>query len=475
LAALAFIAAAGALAINVIFAAVHLPRIVADDQKLNSRTAIERREGRHHQAGPVSDEYHESLSHRRSRAEKSTRGLAASTLKYNALSAHRYRRLDIRNARDKYFKEPYIAQKYDKLPKIELTVAQISLIGPILIGIYFFLAGRLARRADLQEWLRYAWRGITRVFVGGTPAQMPPTPAPMIAWAQTIRPWLEGALALLFLIEIASSIVIAKELGVWVFGPTHARVEALAQLFALLMISFYFLYDWLVARIGPLRFISVSPTRRAIVVGAPLVGIILVARPAGSALASLATRGHFSNPRYRRRKRKARILVTLPHGLYRNPKTGKIFYVDLDGRLSCRDPIKTERLIRISSITEANFPHLTQLAAKICFEKQALSALKKGQLRDSIPWLELGARYELYRRTLRAKHKINVRVVKLFAGLCYRHRMKGRIPQFRRQIAAANLIGVFQPSPQNWLGKASDFKYRWRYRKSYDQIPLLKV
>jgi hypothetical protein len=217
---------------------------------------------------------------------------------------------------------------------------------------------------------------------------------------------------------------------------------------------------------------GVSPVRRGMIAAIPLIGITALFTMGGRALAPLVETGHFSKPRFRTGKRPQRQVATLAHGLYRNPKSGTILYIDEDGSVACRQPIKTHRLIRVSSITEADFPKISYLAAKILFEKQALSALKKQKVTDAVAWLDLGVRYQIYRRDKDHKFSINVRVVKLFAGLCYRYKVKGHVPAIRRKLIERGMVGVFEPINEGWLTHPGDFKKRWLIRSTYGGTPI---
>lgn len=148
--------------------------------------------------------------------------------------------------------------------------------------------------------------------------------------------------------------------------------------------------------------------------------------------------------------------------------------MDGEGRVACHDPIKIARLVRVSGITEADFPNLAPLAAKTCFEGQALSALRANKPKDALAWSELGVSYEIYRKHKYPDHEINFRIVKLFAGICYRYRFYGHIPKIRKKVVEFGLLTKFQPPPQRWLGTASDFKYRWRARDTYNGVLLPK-
>lgn len=390
-----------------------------------------------------------------------------------------YRRFDIRAARKSYYSIPQIRIGYGPIPKINVTLSEIALAIPLFIAGYFMILGRLVQNAEIEEWLRFIWLSAPR-FLGydlgnSEVAKIPPTPRPILTWLEILRPWIEGGFVLLLLAEIVLSAALADELRLHEFAPRQVQYQFVSQVLALVVVGLYFCYGPVSRWIGRWRSFGTSRGRRAVMTTVPIVVLMSAVQPAGSILSYAVTHGRFPNPRYRRRKHRPRPIANLPKGLYRNPKSRKITYVDGRGRIACYDPIKVRRLIRVSEITEADFSSLSTLAAKICFEGQAKSALEKSDTMDALKWSYLGTRYEIYKKHRHLDHKINFRIVKLFAGLCYRYRFYGYLPRIRKYIMRLGLLAEFQPPPQKWLHKGGEFKARWRSRESYDGVPLPKI
>jgi hypothetical protein len=393
----------------------------------------------------------------------------------NILSYIRSRRYDIKTDRNSYFKAPYSPINVIIIGKIILYPATISLLSLFCADLYFIFSSRLFRSDHVDEWLRYIIRFINPTLLQNL-VQLdytPSTPPKLWMGLKSAQKWADIALVVILLIDIVFSLILAKELRLNDFSSKYVLWQTNLQLFTFAVVALYYGYNPVKNGFLRSQIISRSPTRRRLLAVGTLVFSGLIIRPFGINAAYFAANGRLANPRYRRKKRPQRISVNLPNGLYRNPKSRKILYVDPNGKISCYGPIDAGRLIRVSNFTEANFPDLNPLAGKTCFEKQGLSALRKGQLADAIAWLELGINYEIFRRFQVPHHKINMRVVKLFAGLCYRHRIRGKIPVIRRKLLAANMVDLFQPSPEQWLGKASNFKHRWLSREKYDGTKLL--
>jgi len=391
-----------------------------------------------------------------------------------AATARENRRFVIREDRESFRSLPVVVLDSVWLPKVRLTPRQISLLGPLFAIAYFMVVGKLAQRINIGAWLRFLdmvvahFRGKDSPFL---PAP-PPLPLSFVAWVKRTRPWFDYTLGFLLLLDVGLSTGLARELQLHVSDPAYVKAQLSVHMAALCVAALYFGFAPLVTLLGRRGPMARSSMRRQVLGATVLVAAGALTQPVGTALAQLVRYGRVPNPRYRHHKRIARPLVKLPHGLYRNPRSGKIYFVDRSGRVSTHSLLKIRRLVRVSKITETDFPQLTPLAAKTCFEKQALSALGSHQLADAIAWLELGIKYEIFRCERDPHHHINNRVVKLFAGLCYRYRLHGRIPAIRRLIEEAHLVAKFQPAPQRWLTKAGEFRLRWRTRNDYAGIPL---
>lgn len=401
--------------------------------------------------------------------------IANTTDDADARSLQKMHRFSIRHD-TKTFQSAPVVNLNSPLPIVQLTQEQIALLGPLLTIAYFVLGGRFARHIYIEEMLDFFIALIGHIF--GKQVQSftasPSTPAALLTTVNRARPWLDWTLGFVLLLDITLSAILSRELRLHIVEPDYVRKLMALHMAAIAIGVVYFGFDSLHAGLSP-WWPAHSNVRRQIVIGGVLAGIGALVLPVGTGLAQLARYGRIQNPRYRSHKLSSRQIVKLPHGFYRNPRSGTIHFVDRAGRISTHDRLKALRLIHLSQITERDFPQLAPLAAKTCFEKQALSALGGNNLLDAVDWLELGVKYEVFRFTKDPQHRVNARVVKLFAGLCYRHRLHNRIAVIRRIINEANLIQEFQPPPQRWLGKASRFKLRWRSREKFAGVPLLRL
>ena len=401
--------------------------------------------------------------------------IAATTNDADAQRQRMYRRFDIREDRTFVHSTPIIALTFPFLI-VRFTQKQIASLGPLLAIAYFVLAGRIARHIYFEGWLRLITGLIAQVFGKEIPKfpASPPTLAGLFTRMKRARVWLDWALGSLLLLDICLATALSHELQLRVIERDYVQNQLAVHMVALAVAAIYFGFEpllTLLTRWWP----AYSSMRRQIIIGGALASIGALTLPIGTGFAQLVQYRRIPSPRYRRHKLAPRPLVKLPHGFYRNPRSGKIYFVDRSGRVSTHASLNARRLVRVSQITEGDFPQLTPLAAKTCFEKQALSALSGNHLLDAVEWLELGVKYEMFRAAQDPNHQVNNRVVKLFAGLCYRYRLHGRIPAIRQLLKQENLIQQFQPAPQRWLGKASQFRLRWRTREHYAGVPLLKL
>jgi len=365
------------------------------------------------------------------------------------------------------------------LPKLSIRLAEIAVVAPLFAIGYFILSTNIARNVEVEAWIAFFVTSVLRLFRLRAPTsvvtRMPAVPVLFEKWMDGARAWIDVGLAVLLLLDIALSITLSRELRLHGFASSYVLYETAVRVLSLSVAGIYFSYEWIAGLPGQFSVTNESPVRRAVLGSLAVLSFVALTGPVGRSLAQLATHRRFPNPRYRKARPPGRLTVNLPHGFYRNPKSGRIFYVNASRKISCYGPIKVSRLVRLPQITEADFPNLSQVTVKTCFEQQALSALQQGKIRDAEPWLELGTRYEIYSKAKYPHHRINYRIVKLFAGICYRYKIKGRIPVIKQKLLETGLVDAFQPEPQKWLGKASDFKYRWSWRKTYDGVPLTQA
>jgi hypothetical protein len=449
-----FIGAMGCLVANIFFAHRYIAEIATEDREI-ARILPPANHIHHHRHWRRLLKQHQSAYHQ----------------------YHRYRRSNIKQGRDGYFEGKSFSFNVPKLGQIELSPAQIALLGPLTAAIYFLLSSQLAEKLALGAWLGFLGRMVGHLTGRTLPTnfRIPPLPAvPMevTVWLKRGRRWCEWLLAAAIVASIISSIALVDELRLPAVAPRYVMQQNIVNIVGFSGLILFFFYRFACGRVAAWMKGGVSPVRRGIIAAIPLIGLAALFPTGGQALAPLVEAGHFSKPRFRTRKRPQRQVATLAHGVYRNPKSGTILYIDEKGNVACRQAINTHRLIRVSNLTEADFPKISHLAAKILFEKQALSALEKQKTTDAVAWLDLGVRYQIYRRGKDRKFSINMRVVKLFAGLCYRHKVKGHIPAIRRKLVEQGMLAAFQPATEGWLTHPGDFKKRWQIRRTYGGIPL---
>lgn len=189
--------------------------------------------------------------------------------------------------------------------------------------------------------------------------------------------------------------------------------------------------------------------------------------------------GNISHPRYRTSPRIMWHKISASQGLYQHIKSRKYYYVNNNGQVRSSCKINEMHLIKanISELHDSDFVRIPKFTSSVFFEEWSLMLLKKGQILDALNCLENGCKYEIFRiRTLNEQHP-NIRVFKLYAGLCRKHKLMHHLFSLRREITHdKNLIDLLQPSPQRWLmTRASCFRQRWLFRKQYNKHPLTSI
>jgi hypothetical protein len=355
--------------------------------------------------------------------------------------------------------------------------ADIFAITPLLFTAYFWLSGRTLRNVQIGAWAKL----VSQLVALASSLHLPPLPpVPKIKglkqeWVNKLKRTTDLTLLLMLPVDIAVRFVLARELRLQLLPGHYGIVIAACDILAIFTCCLYFMFDRVVSWVAKLPVLGTSSARRRLLAVFVCILGSAAARPVAATIAQVAYHGRFPNPRFRRHPKPQRAILHVKHGFYRNPKSKKIFYVDSKGRISSRSQMKANRLQKVGNLTPDDFPYLVRDAARVGFGELALSAISQQQLGDAIYLLELGVRYEIYRAGIDQDHEVNDRVVKLFAGLCYRHRVPKRIPAIRRELVAQQLVTIFQPAPQKWLHKASDFKARWRFRKQYNSVKLIKI
>jgi hypothetical protein len=188
---------------------------------------------------------------------------------------------------------------------------------------------------------------------------------------------------------------------------------------------------------------------------------------------------HIPRPRYKTKHAVLWHKIAVNPGLYRHSKSNNYYYVNDDNMIKSSSPIKAAHLIKVKSLalTEADFAYIPKHTASIFFENWALKLYKKGRILDALNCLEIGCKFEIYRIRTQQNNNPNIRLLKLYAGLCRRTNTKHKLSQLRKEIINDNLLGpLLQPPPQRWLFvRAFSFKQRWVHRKKYNGLPLTKA
>lgn len=177
------------------------------------------------------------------------------------------------------------------------------------------------------------------------------------------------------------------------------------------------------------------------------------------------------NPRYRKKSGVFWHAVSLRPGLYRNVKSKKLYFVNHSKMLRAHDKIEQKNLEPVHGIHEGEFENFSRLTADLYFEDQALHLLNSGKLTDALALLELGCKYQIY--SVLNNNKPNIRLFKLYFGLCCKYRRQGHLKFLKEEIKRHKLEPSLQPFPQKWLlSKAWCFKSRWYRRVEYNNHKL---
>lgn len=186
--------------------------------------------------------------------------------------------------------------------------------------------------------------------------------------------------------------------------------------------------------------------------------------------------GLFPNPRYKKKELKSWHQTSLTPGLYRHINSKQFFYVNEAKQLRSRDNIATKNLILANGFGENEFRYMSRMTAKVYFEDRALHQIKSGKLLDALDLLELGCKYAIFSVLRNPSEKPNIRLFKLYFGLCHKNKLKHHLAKLRTQINQKKLRPVLQPSPQKWMrSKAWCFKNRWHSRREYNKHKLTSL
>jgi hypothetical protein len=188
---------------------------------------------------------------------------------------------------------------------------------------------------------------------------------------------------------------------------------------------------------------------------------------------------HFAQPRHRNKHTTLWHKVSISAGLYRHRKNKKIYYVNEHGFIRSLNNMKEDNLIKIHplALNYSDFHLISKLTSSVFFEDWSLKLLQKGKLLDSLQCLELGCKYEIYRIREQHEQKPNIRLFKLYSGLCHKHEVKHNLSLLKKEITHDKLLSnLLLPPPQQWLmTRAWCFKRRWSTRKLYNKVKLTQV
>lgn len=185
---------------------------------------------------------------------------------------------------------------------------------------------------------------------------------------------------------------------------------------------------------------------------------------------------HFPNPRYRDNHAVKWKNISLNAGLYKHKKSKKIYYVNELGLIRSYSKINEANLDRIHSLNlnHSDFPYISKLISATFFEDWSIKLLQRDKLYDALNCLEVGCRYQIYRIKNKNETNPNIRIFKLYVGLCYKNKIKHNLENLRKEITQDKIVfSILQPQPQHWLMlKAWSFKQRWLRRVSYNKNKL---
>jgi hypothetical protein len=188
---------------------------------------------------------------------------------------------------------------------------------------------------------------------------------------------------------------------------------------------------------------------------------------------------HFSRPRYKTTHTKQWQPISVSTGLYQHKKSKSIYYVNEHGSVRCNSKINELHLDKIHALdlNNSSFPHISKLTASVFFENWSLKLLQKKKLADALQCLEIGCKYEIYRIRELNEQTPNIRIFKLYAGLCYKYKIKHNLSQLRNEVNHdKSLSSLLQPSTQRFLKtRAWWFKRRWFTKTQYNKTALTEI
>jgi len=137
-----------------------------------------------------------------------------------------------------------------------------------------------------------------------------------------------------------------------------------------------------------------------------------------SVVTLIQTKGFSSNPRFRKRKRRPRFLLsTLAPGFYLNPKSGIVHRVERNGRMYCGSGINERRLRPYHVLLKPELPIRTPLnCTSSTFEDAAIERLLIGDADGACALLAVATIAELRRHAASP----SLRIFDLLAGLSVR-------------------------------------------------------
>lgn len=189
--------------------------------------------------------------------------------------------------------------------------------------------------------------------------------------------------------------------------------------------------------------------------------------------------GHFSRPRYRTKHLSQWQKISISAGLYRHIKSDSFYYVNDLSFVRSSSKINDTHLVKAHflDLNYSDFPHISKLTASTFFEDYSLKLMQRGKLQDALQCLEIGCNYETYRIRNHNEQKPNIRLFKLYGGLCHKHKVKHNLSKLRKEICHDKFLSdLLQPPPQRWLmTRAWWFKRRWSTKKQYNKVKLTEI
>ncbi len=219
---------------------------------------------------------------------------------------------------------------------------------------------------------------------------------------------------------------------------------------------------------------SHSKTRRsAMFTFAGVALVIGIGSLASTRLPKFMKFGHISSPRFRIKKHSFVWKINLSNGLYRHSKSKKFYYVDQQHMLRSHGLVEAMYLKPVSIIPQTEFEFVPLLTANSYFERQALYFLEKRKYMDALSVLELGCRYQLYRMQQPNRFVPNIRIFKLYFGLCRKYKLQHHLDLVRNEIIKLKFQPILAPRNERWMfSRAWCFKQRWFSRETYDHHPI---